>query len=285
MKFNRRSALTGVAMLQVRAQQTGAPEPRPSPEVMSAFWEPLDRQMIAWLAPAKSAHVLDAGCGRGDHVRLFAERCRITGVDLDSERLGYARCLLSGTQFGKNVTLRRADISKLPFESGTFDLVWSSHVFHGRREIAGAARELKRVLKPGGRFALRENRVLSAVLPSDPGFGPAVVEARADLAFTNWLAEDRAARGRYPHLFGQILRDTGLSGVQAKSFLHEANPPFTRVQEEYLRYQLARKTEWNLSSEDKELLREITDPASTRYVLNRPDLYYVSVSTVYLGTA
>lgn len=283
MKINRRSALAGIA-LQAHAQSS-LPVERPRPEVMSVFWEPLDRQMIDWLAPAKSAHVLDAGCGRGDHVRLFAERCRVTGIDLKSDLLDYARGRLAATRLSRNATLRQADIAKLPFEDAAFDLVWSSHVFHGLPNIAPAARELKRVLRPGGRFALRENRVLSALLPSDIGFGAAALEARADLAFINWLAEDRAARGHYPHLWGQILRDAGLRDVRAKSFLHEANPPFSEVQKEYLRYHLARKREWDLTEADKLTLREITDPASPRYVLNRPDLYYVSVSTIYLGLA
>ncbi|MBM3740475.1 MAG: class I SAM-dependent methyltransferase [Acidobacteria bacterium] len=283
MKINRRSALAGIA-LQARAQSS-PPVERPRPGVMSAFWEPLDRQMIDWLAPAKSAHVLDAGCGRGDHVRLFAERCRVTGVDLKPELLDYVQGALAATRFSGNATLRQADIAKLPFKDATFDLVWSSHVFHGLRNIAAAARELKRVLRPGGRFALRENRVLSALLPADLGFGVAGLEARADLAFTKWLTEDRAARGRYPHLWGQILRDAGVRDVQAKSFLHEANQPFSDIQREYLRYHLARKREWDLTEADKQTLHEITDPASPRYVLNRPDLYYVSVSTIYLGIA
>jgi SAM-dependent methyltransferase len=284
MKINRRNALGGIALLPAQAQSV-SPVKRPSQEVLAAFWEPLDRQMIDWLAPAKSSHVLDAGCGPGDHVRLFAERCRVTGVDRRPEVLELARRRLAGTKVARNAALREADISKLPFEDGAFDLVWSSHVFHGLGNIAAAARELKRVLKPGGRFALRENRVLSAVLPNDIGFGPAALEARADLAFTKWLAEDRAERGRYPYLWGQILRDAGLRDVRAKSFLHEANAPFTGAQREYLRYHLGRKSEWDVSEEDRRTWLAITDPASPRYVLNRPDLYYVSVSTIYLGTA
>lgn len=282
MKIDRRAALTGIALMQARAQ-SASPVKRPSPEVMAAFWEPLDRQMIEWLAPAKSAQVLDAGCGPGNHVLLFAERCRVTGVDRRPEVLEVARRRLARTRYSGNAAFREADISKLPFEDGTFDLVWSSHVFHGLRNIAEAARELKRVLKPGGRFAIRENRVLSAILPTDIGFGPAALEARADLAFTKWLTGDRAELGRYPHLWGQILRDAGLREVRAKSFLHEVNAPFTQAQKDYLRYHLGRKSEWDIPDEDKRTWLEITDPASKRYVLDRPDLYYVSVSTIYLG--
>lgn len=281
MRINRRTALVGLALQQTANGQT--PPFRASPPAISAFWEPLDRQMVDWLAPPPDAHVLDAGCGRGDHVRLFAERCRVTGVDKNPEVLAYARGRMGNGTPWKRAEWREADLTKLPFDSASFDLVWASHVFHGLPEIERGAGELKRVLKRGGRFVLRENRVLSAVLPADLGYGRHALEARADLAFSTWLAEDRIERGRYPYLWGQILRQAGLRDVRAKSFLHEANPPFSEAQQEYLRYHVGRKAEWQIADEDKRTLREICDPASPHYFLKREDIYFVSVSTIYYG--
>ncbi|MBM3784626.1 MAG: hypothetical protein FJW30_09725 [Acidobacteria bacterium] len=87
------------------------------------------------------------------------------------------------------------------------------------------------------------------------------------------------ARRRYPHLWSQTLRDAGLRDVQAKSFLDGANPPFDKVQTEYLRYHLARKSEWNIPNEDKRTLLDSRDSASPRYVKSGLDLHYLSVST------
>jgi len=52
---------------------------------IAAFWEPHDREMLHWLGVARGARVLDLGCGRGDHLMLFAEMLEsgppVTGFD------------------------------------------------------------------------------------------------------------------------------------------------------------------------------------------------------------
>ncbi len=266
------AATASVAMPQVKLAAI-------RPDTIRMFWEPLDRQMIEWLNLAETDRVLDAGCGRGDHVRLFAEKCPVVGVDLKTESLSYAQKHVHGGR----AEIRKADITKLPFPDASFTLVWSSHVFHGSRKVEKMAAELKRVLKPGGRFVIRENRVMSSLLPADIGFGEPALEARADLAFSTYLAKDRIGLGRVPYLWGEILRQAGMRDVKAHSFLYEINPPFHEIQEEYFRHYLARKAEGNISEEDKQTLRAISNPADPRYVLKRPDLYFVSVSTVYWG--
>jgi hypothetical protein len=62
MKVNRRAALSGLALFRAGAQST-PPLARASPEAISAFWEPVDRQMVERLNPPPSAHVLDAAAG------------------------------------------------------------------------------------------------------------------------------------------------------------------------------------------------------------------------------
>lgn len=277
-ELSRRRALLGAAVSMMTARAATPVTVRP--DVLSAFWEPLDRRMIAAMEPSSQDRVLDAGCGRGDHAAIFAETCETVGVDLQEDRLEYAR---KRTLNNARAKFQRADLARLPFPNGSFTLVWSSHVFHGLRDIRGIAQELRRVLKPGGRFAIRENRVMSSVLPADIGLGTPGLETRADLAFVTSLAKDRQARGPFPYQWGQILRDAGLTGVRAQSFLHEANAPFSEVQEEYFRYHLRRKVEGDISASDRRTLRAITDPADPSYILKRPDLYYVSVSTVYVG--
>jgi len=184
------------------------------------------------------------------------------------------------------VQLQRGDLFAMPYQPGSMDLVWSSHVFHGLSRLPAAALAVRRVLRSGGRFALRENRVTATLLPSDIGLGEPGLESRLNFAFDAWLRRDRAGRGAYPHGWTHLLRAAGFMNVQARSFLHEVQPPFTAQQSEYLRYYLGRKLEIeNVSDADKAILRQLLDADGPHYFLRRDDLHFVAVSTVYLGTA
>ena len=52
----------------------------------------------------------------------------------------------------KDVDLRKADATQLPFQDGYFDCVYSFGVLHHIPEIDKVISEVRRVLKPGGRL-------------------------------------------------------------------------------------------------------------------------------------
>ena len=133
-------------------------------------------------------------------------------------------------------------IFKRLFPPQSFDLVWSSHVFHGLRNLPEAMAAIRRVIKPGGRFALRENRVTAPLLPDDIGVGEPGLDSRLNRAFEAWLRKDRAELGRYPHGWAHLLREAGFREARARCFLHQAAPPFTDAQKQYLHYWLARRS-------------------------------------------
>jgi len=256
---------------------------------IAAFWEPHDREMLHWLGVARGARVLDLGCGRGDHLMLFAEMLEsgppVTGFDLRQDSLDFAAARLKDRGWSARAVLRQGDLYRLPFAGGSFDLVWSSHVFHGLPDLPKAAAAVHHVLSPGGRFALRENRVTATLLPPDIGVGEPGLETRLNGAFDRWLRRDRAARGRYPHGWLHLLRQAGFSQVTAHSVLHQVTPPFNARQREYLHYWLERKKEIaGIDPADRDLVLRITQTDSEQYFLRRDDLHYVSVSTVYSGT-
>jgi SAM-dependent methyltransferase len=92
-----------------------------------------------------SLAVLDAGCGTGGnsaHLRAYGD---VTGVDFSADALNYAR-------ERPGIRLARASVEALPFPDETFDLVLSNDVLcHlGVASDAVAAREFRRVLRPGG---------------------------------------------------------------------------------------------------------------------------------------
>jgi ubiquinone/menaquinone biosynthesis C-methylase UbiE len=102
--------------------------------------------------------LLDVGCGPGSITLDFAEAlapAEVVAIDIDPEMLGRARA--TAEQRGvKNVRFEEGDIHDLKFPAGSFDAVWTSSVMQWIDRPDKAAREIKRVLKPGGVYASRD---------------------------------------------------------------------------------------------------------------------------------
>jgi ubiquinone/menaquinone biosynthesis C-methylase UbiE len=104
----------------------------------------------------ESDRVLDAGTGIGGTARLIAaERgARVTAVDLTPEYCEVAEWLNSAVGLDDAIEVRTADVTELPFDDGSFDVVVSQHVQMNIADKAGLYAEARRVLAPGGRLAL-----------------------------------------------------------------------------------------------------------------------------------
>lgn len=108
-----------------------------------------------WIEPAfrrlgdvRGLRVLDFGCGHGMAAVVLARRgARVTAFDLSFGYLDEARRRARAN--GVAVGFAQADGNRLPFADGSFDRVWGNAVLH-HLDIALAARELRRVLRPGG---------------------------------------------------------------------------------------------------------------------------------------
>lgn len=95
--------------------------------------------------------VLEVGVGLGsDHQRFAQAGAILHGVDLTDRAVAHTRRRLEG--LGLRSDLRVADAERLPFEDDTFDLVYSWGVIHHSPDTPTAAREIVRVLRPGGAF-------------------------------------------------------------------------------------------------------------------------------------
>jgi sarcosine/dimethylglycine N-methyltransferase len=99
--------------------------------------------------------VLDVGSGVGGPARLLAATygCRVIGVDLSEPFVQAARYLTERTGQSGQVWFETASALELPFDGGQFDVVLLQHVAMNIADRTRLYREVRRVLKSGGKFA------------------------------------------------------------------------------------------------------------------------------------
>lgn len=102
---------------------------------------------------ARGKSVLEIGVGLGsDHERFARAGADLHGIDLTPRAV--ANTASRFATFGLKSDLQVANAEQLPFDSDTFDMVYSWGVIHHADNTARCAAEILRVLKPGGRFAV-----------------------------------------------------------------------------------------------------------------------------------
>lgn len=101
--------------------------------------------------------VADLGCGTGFLSALLARRgARVLAVDHSERMLEAAeRAKLEGALEG-SVEFRRGELDALPLADGEVDAAFANLVWHHLPDFAAAAREVFRVLKPGGAFVVSD---------------------------------------------------------------------------------------------------------------------------------
>ena len=101
--------------------------------------------VLEWLDAKAAEYILDLGCGDGQLTqRLAATGARVVGVDASPEMVAAAR--------ERGVAADVGDAEALPYARNTFDAVFSNAALHWVRDQDAMMAEVRRVLKPGGRF-------------------------------------------------------------------------------------------------------------------------------------
>jgi ubiquinone/menaquinone biosynthesis C-methylase UbiE len=149
--------------------------------------------------------VLDLGSGAGADVLISARRVgatgRAIGLDMTDEMLALARANAAAAGVA-NVTFVKGHIEAIPLDDASVDVVISNCVINLSGDKAAVLREVARVLRPGGRFAVSD-------VIADPEMDEAT---RADMAqWTGCIA------GALTHEeFAAALADAGLVDVEIR---------------------------------------------------------------------
>jgi len=108
------------------------------------------------LGDVRGRRVVDFGCGSGANTVLLANRgAHVWGIDISEDllRLAQRRLLVSGR--GGGATFIAASAHDLPFPDESIDVVFGIAILH-HLDLDLVSREVRRVLKPGGRAIFQE---------------------------------------------------------------------------------------------------------------------------------
>jgi ubiquinone/menaquinone biosynthesis C-methylase UbiE len=125
-----------------------------------------DRVLFAggreWACSHAQGDVLEIAVGTGRNLAFYPPGVKLTAIEFSPEMLAIAR--KRAEEIASQVDLREGDAQALEFENGSFDTVVLTLALCTIPDDRKAVTEVRRVLRPGGRFILMEH-VRSPVLP------------------------------------------------------------------------------------------------------------------------
>lgn len=123
----------------------------------NTFWSRYGRRTVERLRLPPGERVLDVCCGSGASALPAAETVgptgSVVGLDLAENLLALARSKAKERNLN-NVEFRSGDMTQLPFAEGSFDVVVCVFGIFFVPDMEAALRELKRVLRVGGKLAI-----------------------------------------------------------------------------------------------------------------------------------
>ncbi len=111
-------------------------------KIIASFVEDICRRVTD-----RRPRILDVGCGTGANLLMLSKYGDAEGVDVSEDALAFCR-----ERGLANVKLGAAE--ELPYDDGTFDLVTALDVVEHLDDDLAGLREMRRVLRPGGRVLL-----------------------------------------------------------------------------------------------------------------------------------
>jgi SAM-dependent methyltransferase len=121
----------------------------------TALSHPLLTPYRARVAGAAEGRVLEVGAGSGLNLALYAKAADILALEPDPALIGMARQAARAAR--RPVSFLEASAERIPLDDGAVDTVVSTWTLCTIPHAALALREMRRVLKPGGRLLFVEH--------------------------------------------------------------------------------------------------------------------------------
>jgi SAM-dependent methyltransferase len=144
----------------------------------------------------RGTRVVDVGGGIGGAARLLAREadCRVAVVDLTEEFCQVGEDLTRRVGLADRVTFHHGSALAMPFPDGMFDVAWTQHSSMNVADKPALYREIRRVVRPGGRLAMHE--IMAG--PTQPVHFP-----------VPWARDPAISHLPPPDAIHQLLREVG----------------------------------------------------------------------------
>src|ERR1700722_12244868 len=106
---------------------------------------------------SKNATILDVGCGGGRTVQKLAELApegKVVGLDYSAASVDVSGATNADSIAAGRVRIEEGSVAAVPFPDCTFDVVTAVETHYYWPDLPANVREILRVLRPGGTFAL-----------------------------------------------------------------------------------------------------------------------------------
>lgn len=241
--------------------------------------------IVRRLGVERATVALDIACGDGAFAGWLAEMVGeeglVIGVDSNAAYLDRAKVRLEKQGFAQRVKLVEADALSIPLGNASVDFALSAQSLYSLKDPVATFREVRRVLRPGGRIAIVENDMLHHVVASwlpevDLLMHRLLVEA---------VADEKVPERFFARYLPELLIEAGFVVEQPTSFSVSRRGPLGLAERLYLDGYLsdvAQRIEPLMKPGDRETLAVVIDrEARDRFL--RSDLTVIYLYVVAHG--